>query len=235
MHLVPEAMGWTMDQEPLAHCWNELPPIQFHSPSVVQGPVSAPLEDVEPEEDDPVDAGAAELATGAEEATEGAATDDAGCEDATGAEVGAVLDPEDARVMKTPPELLGATEDDPPVGAAAAAEEPPAADEPPVAAAPQPVPDGAVAVLVLSPAYWTESPGSGNMTSADSRVWHCEVGMLAMNMSGKPVARLVKPGSMSTMASSSRLDLLPPVTVTGAQFMYISRLPTLLNQVHAST
>jgi hypothetical protein len=36
VHEVPSASGITTDQVPLAHCWNELPPTQFHIPSVVQ-------------------------------------------------------------------------------------------------------------------------------------------------------------------------------------------------------
>ena len=63
--------------------------------------------------------------------------------------------------------------------------------------------------------------------------------MFALNRSGKLARRLNQP-------RESRRDCLPreererlepeepPVTVTGAQFMYISRLPILLNQVHAS-
>jgi len=38
---MPEAICWTTDQLPLAHCWKEVPPIQFHMPSVGQGPVIA--------------------------------------------------------------------------------------------------------------------------------------------------------------------------------------------------
>src|SRR6266700_1305335 len=44
-------------------------------------------------------------------------------------------------------------------------------------------------------------------------------GMLATNISGS--------------FSMTELSLPPPVTMIGAQFMYISRLPTLLNHVHA--
>ena len=60
----------------------------------------------------------------------------------------------------------------------------------------------------------------------------------ATNMSGK-VARLEKPGGdrrrrpLGPGAGYASRLLVPPVTVTGAQFMYISRLPILLNQVHA--
>ena len=65
----------------------------------------------------------------------------------------------------------------------------------------------------------TESPGDGKMKSTDSGMEHCSRGRLATNMSGK----LLK----------TDMSLAPPVTVMGAQFMYISRLPILLNQVHA--
>jgi hypothetical protein len=30
-----------VDQLPLPHCWNEVPPMQFHNPSVAQGPLRA--------------------------------------------------------------------------------------------------------------------------------------------------------------------------------------------------
>lgn len=36
VQVVPPATGWTADQTPLAHCWKEVPPMQFHIPSVVQ-------------------------------------------------------------------------------------------------------------------------------------------------------------------------------------------------------
>lgn len=59
--------------------------------------------------------------------------------------------------------------------------------------------------------------------------------MLATNMAGKEgVSRPERSGtakSVSLRGVSLLLD--PPVTLTDAQFMYISRLPTLLNQVHA--
>jgi len=67
----------------------------------------------------------------------------------------------------------------------------------------------------------SESPGSGNWTSLLS--WDVQLlPMLAVNMSGK-----------ASNAEVSRLAVELPVMVTGAQFMYISRLPTLLNHVHA--
>ena len=33
---MPAAKDWTTDQVPEAHCWNEVPPMQFQSPSGVQ-------------------------------------------------------------------------------------------------------------------------------------------------------------------------------------------------------
>jgi len=66
----------------------------------------------------------------------------------------------------------------------------------------------------------TESPGSGNTMSLLSGVLHCVLGRLAMNMSGSLLKAV--------------LSLAPPVIVMGAQFIYISRLPILLNHVHAS-
>ena len=50
--------------------------------------------------------------------------------------------------------------------------------------------------------------------------------MFAMNISGKESARLICNDSL-------RLLFLPVVTVIGAQFMYISRVPILLCHVHA--
>lgn len=52
--------------------------------------------------------------------------------------------------------------------------------------------------------------------------------MLALNISGKESARLL-------MSALFDRFLEPAVTVTGAQFMYISRLPMRLNHVHART
>lgn len=54
--------------------------------------------------------------------------------------------------------------------------------------------------------------------------------ILAVNISGKALKAAV---SRTWSSSSLRLEV-ELVMVTGAQFMYISRLPTLLNQVQAS-
>ena len=65
-----------------------------------------------------------------------------------------------------------------------------------------------------------------------------ETGMLATNMAGKegasrPASSGMAAKSVSLRGTSSRLLEPPPVTLMEAQFMYISRLPTLLNQVQA--
>ena len=64
---------------------------------------------------------------------------------------------------------------------------------------------------------WRSEPGLGNLMSVLSGVWQSTPLTLATMMSGL-LARVLEP---------------LPVMVTGAQFMYISRLPVLLNQVHA--
>lgn len=84
------------------------------------------------------------------------------------------------------------------------------------------------------PAFETESPGSGNWRSSDSVVVQ-PFPMFALNRSGNLLSRLKKVSSVAIRSVSFLRSLLfePPVTVTGAQFMYISRLPILLNQVQA--
>jgi hypothetical protein len=50
VHEVPAGMAMTTDHAPEAQRWNEVPPRQFHIPSVLQGPVKAAVvgpEDVE--------------------------------------------------------------------------------------------------------------------------------------------------------------------------------------------
>lgn len=66
----------------------------------------------------------------------------------------------------------------------------------------------------------TASPGFGNIMSLPSGVVHCVSAMFATNMSGS--------------FSKSVLSLAPPLTEIGAQFIYISLLPILLNHVHTS-
>lgn len=82
----------------------------------------------------------------------------------------------------------------------------------------------------------TDAPGSGNLTSAPSAVVQSVAGMFAMNMSGnEAVARSESSGIAYSCVSLREVSLLfeAPVTLIEAQFMYISRLPTLLNQVQA--
>jgi hypothetical protein len=96
---------------------------------------------------------------------------------------------------------------------------------------------------VASPSCSTELPGLGNSRSVESLVMQ-PLPMLAVNISGRALYALISRsiswvalrGSRSKVSSSlnSRLDP-EPVMVIGAQFMYISRLPILLNQVQART
>ena len=55
--------------------------------------------------------------------------------------------------------------------------------------------------------------------------------ILATNIAGNDVSRLETPRALDSDPGTSRFEA--PVTVTGAQFMYISRFPIRLNQVHA--
>lgn len=77
-------------------------------------------------------------------------------------------------------------------------------------------------------------PGLSNLRSVLSFVLH-PFPMLATNISGKALY-----APMSLFSSCVSFVLIAfmafgPVNVTGAQFMYISRFPTLLNHVQAST
>ena len=105
-------------------------------------------------------------------------------------------------------------------------------DDPPLAPlGPAPNwPHSAGGLVNLAPcAISTEAPGTGNWTIADSSGNLHPGEILATNMSGKEgLSRFLEIG---WLIMSRLLD--PPVTVTGAQFMYISRLPTWLNQVQA--
>ena len=117
------------------------------------------------------------------------------------------------------------------------ADEPEAALEPPRLTSDFPghVPVGATGAAP-EPAFCRPGPGSGNSKSALSTVLQ-PLPIFATNMAGKEASRLPKMESLVASYSVllvSRLTLEPPpVTVIGAQFMYISRLPILLNQVHA--
>lgn len=157
--------------------------MQFHSPSVVQAPLSA-----EPDPVVPVptgDAGAAELG-----AAEAIGLGSAAGVLATGeAEVASVVAAGEAAVVaKTPPERTGAEEA---AGAEATGEAADvgagAADDPPLlppAAAVGQVPAGAEGVAVEVPRDSTAEPGSGNARSAESTVVQ-PLPTLATNMFGK--------------------------------------------------
>lgn len=69
----------------------------------------------------------------------------------------------------------------------------------------------------------------------ESAVKQSLVGMFATNMAGKEGVSRPESSGMAKSVSLKEVSLLldPPVTLIDAQFMYISRLPTLLNQVHA--
>ena len=89
------------------------------------------------------------------------------------------------------------------------------------------------AVSVPLPSFSTEAPGSGNSTSWESTVSQSDVGMFALNMPGKDVARSDNSGMPMVSLRESALFADPPLTLIDAQFMYISRFPILLNQVQA--
>lgn len=121
----------------------------------------------------------------------------------------------------------------------------PASPEP---AEPEPEPDEADEADAQEPTGGPKSagfpflitflPGLGKTRSVDSLVWQSPETdwMLALNISGRELrSRFSKTSSSTpgTMVSFKSRFPDPPVTVIGAQFMYISRFPTLLNQVHA--
>ena len=89
------------------------------------------------------------------------------------------------------------------------------------------------AVSVPLPSFSTEVPGLGNSTSWESTVSQSDVGMFALNMPGKDVARSDSSGMPKVSLRESPLFADPPLTLIDAQFMYISRFPILLNQVQA--
>ena len=175
-----------------------------------------------PEELPPAGAGAAEGAAGAADARMVAVPGEAG---AAGAGVGEAEPPAAA------------------LGAAAGAEP----DEPEEPAAPHLGPVGPLRAWLFLTTDW---PGSGNWTSVDSVVVQSVAGMLATNMAGKDGAarpsrlnsapmvelRLASSSSVVRVSGSGVLERFwePPVTTMGAQFMYISRLPILLNHVQAN-
>lgn len=90
-------------------------------------------------------------------------------------------------------------------------------------------------VSVPDPNFSTEAPGSGNCKSAESTVVQSVAGMFALNMAGKDaVARSESSGMPRASLRVVSLFFDPPLTLIDAQFMYISRLPILLNQVQAN-
>lgn len=226
VHLVPPAMGIAADQAPEAQRWKLEPSAeQAKAPSWVQGPLLAPL--VEPLDVPEVEGllGVVPLEGAAPE--EPAEPEPPETAVAVGVD-GAAEDGEAAPDAKTPGAALEgvAAELDPepePAPAPEPAPEPEPEPEPPE----QPVGGASSASGVT---FWTDGPGSGNLRSLLSAVLQLLMeARLAMNMSGRFASRFAEMGARIM----SRL-LPPPVTVAGAQFMYISRLPILLNHVHAS-
>jgi hypothetical protein len=213
--------------------------MQFHSPSVVQA-VPATLAEPPTDGTVPVPEGEAEDATGE------AATDVAKVvlREAFAEEVAvgfgvvpaaAVVVP---TVMKTPPETVGAGPV--PVPAAAvvvalavvvATAVVGATEAPPVAfiLAGQ-LNNWRASVLVARPRLSTESPGLGKMISAPanfvSLVSH-PLPMFPTSISGRAL------NAAWSRSTSSCLLVVEEVMEMAAQFMYISRLPTLLNQDQA--
>ena len=89
------------------------------------------------------------------------------------------------------------------------------------------------------PFFCTTAPASGKARSVLSAVWQSPdtLWIFATNILGRVdrsrFAKKLSSESYATVSFVSRF-FEPPVTVMGAQFMYISRFPILLNQVHAS-
>lgn len=203
--------GALQDEDPEAPAAGAAP-----EPPVAGAGGAAGAEPVEPEEPDELDDEALPGATAGPGAALGAAEATGGDTAGTLLEVEGEPEAEPAPAAKTPPEEEG-------LGAEAPDELP---DEPDELEPPEAAPHlGPVGGMVLADWLWTDDPGFGNWTSPPSAVVQSDVGTLATNMSGNDVSRFV--------VWISSLFLEPPVTVTGAQFMYISRLPTLLNHVHA--
>lgn len=132
-------------------------------------------------------------------------------------------DAELAAVAKTPPGRDA--EAVPELGAPGALGAAPAG----LAAEPPPIPLTALQVPTTSPGdfetFVTSGPGSGNFTSVVSLVVH-PLPRFATKSDGRDVKEV-------PARFAARFTPEDPVIVIDAQFMYISRLPTLLNQVHA--
>lgn len=91
-------------------------------------------------------------------------------------------------------------------------------------------------LALLALAFSTDAPGLGNLTSAPCAVVQSDTGIFATNMAGKEaVARSESSGAAYSWVSLREVSLLleAAVTLMDAQFIYISRLPTLLNHVQA--
>lgn len=220
---------------------------QIDWPGVVQEPVEEPV-DAAPE----AAAGAAlepdELSTaaGAEAAAEDGEAGEAAVREAATEGAAAATEGEAATAgaAAAAADIEGAAAGDDDAAAAPEAPELPALeasvsdeafDELPDAPHLGPV-GGVKTSALLALASSTDAPGSGNLTSAPSAVVQSVAGMFAMNMSGnEAVARPESSGIAYSRVSLRDVSLLldAPVTLMEAQFMYISRLPTLLNQVHA--
>ena len=200
--------------------------MQLNSPTVVQGPVRAPAEGVVPVElltgAGGLAAVGADDATGADATTEKVVGNAEAMAEATAlpaatvAGTGAGVATDEAASVETvaagacAPEAGGAAADEEPLTMAAALQ------------AQVGEKNG------LEPAYWTYWPGFGNISTEFSSSGVEQLPQaLATNMGGN--------SARSESGAASIVSRLPAaaVTVTGAQFMYISRLPTLLNQVQA--
>ena len=207
-----------MDQAPEAHCWKEVPPTQFHSPSVVQ---AVPAAMAEPPPEVPVLTGAV-----AETVAEGAATD---AEEAMGAAVEEETGETEAAALveKTPEsDEEGTAEEtmtvDMVVGELADTEDA-TTDDAPVAVAvldpveaktpgePPPIPFTAAQVPVKEPtlsppwtAFVTSGPGLGNCTSVPSTVVQ-PLPKLATKRSGRDAnaAEAVPDPAVTVMAAQS--------------------------------
>jgi hypothetical protein len=178
VHFMPAASCWGVDQLPLPHCWNDVPPMQFHNPSVAQGPLKTPS--------DPPAGGDGAIGDGdgaALGACGGATTEEAvGAGAAVGD--GGLSPPGAGTVMKTPPGIVGfVVGGEVSTGAAVAVGAATGGDggEPGPAAVPHP-PSGSL--KSADPLTSTADPGLGNRTFLLSGTRH-EPPMLATNMSGK--------------------------------------------------
>jgi hypothetical protein len=219
---VPEAICVAADHWPLAQRWKEVPAMQFHCPSSLQAPLKVlelPLELVLLEDEEATGAASVDdvavsetvgvlVSAGAEEVVAAAAAEEVS--------VGALLAAADDSVPEEELELELEESDEPEA----------VSPEPAKVAVPVQAAEPSAARLAGSPSYSTTSPGWGKRMSTPSLV--VQPLMLATNIGGKLAVRFSTVGTRL----SERLEE-PLVTVTGAQFIYISRLPIRLNQVQA--